>query len=131
MGLSNFRLVSTGVTGQNIPRPKYTRVYYSLDQFIPRGIFWPRPIHTPSGYNILVPGQFGAGQFGADNSARQFVPDNSAQNYKFYRKSRFHSAIFFSSIPLPCRQYFSSILIPNSYCLDRNRPIINRIYNPI
>jgi len=42
-----------GVTGQNIPRPEYTRVYYSLGQFILRGIFWPRPIHTPSGHNIL------------------------------------------------------------------------------
>src|SRR6218665_1805059 len=37
----------SGVTGQNIPRPNYTRVYYGLRQFIPRDIFWPRPIHTP------------------------------------------------------------------------------------
>jgi len=53
----------TGVTGQNIPptgiypglkRPRldYTRVYYGLGQFIPRGILWPRPIHTSSGQNI-------------------------------------------------------------------------------
>src|SRR6218665_1521792 len=52
-----------GVTGQNIPlagiypglkRPRldYTRVYYGLGQFIPRGILWPRPIHTSSGQNI-------------------------------------------------------------------------------
>ena|SRR6218665_295033 len=49
----------TGVTGQNIPRaglypglkrPRlhYTRVYYDLGQFVPRGILlWPRPIYTP------------------------------------------------------------------------------------
>src|SRR6218665_693102 len=43
----------TGVTGQNIPRPEYTRVYCGLCQFILRGIFWPMPIHTPSGHNIL------------------------------------------------------------------------------
>src|SRR6218665_1797698 len=52
-----------GVTGQNIPpagvypglkRPRldYTRVYYSLGQFILRGILWPRLIHTPSGQII-------------------------------------------------------------------------------
>ena len=29
---------------------------------------------------VSVSGQFGAGQFGADNSARQFVPDNSGQS---------------------------------------------------
>src|SRR6218665_1374523 len=53
-------------------------------------------------------GQFGAGQFGADNSVRQFVPDNSAQiiYYKFYIKSRFLSALFFSSKPLPFHQFF-------------------------
>src|SRR6218665_3191236 len=55
--------VNPGVTGQNIPpagiypglkRPRldYTRVYYGLGQFIPRGILWPRPIHTSSGQNI-------------------------------------------------------------------------------
>jgi len=54
---------NTGVTCQNIPpagsypglkRPRldYTRVYYGLGQFIPRGILWPRPIHIPSGQNI-------------------------------------------------------------------------------
>src|SRR6218665_1690713 len=52
-----------GVTGQSISpaglysglkRPKldYTRVYYGLGQFIPRGILWPRPIHTFSGQII-------------------------------------------------------------------------------
>ena len=43
------------ITGQIIPRPEYTRVYYGLGQFISRGIYYglgPRPIHTPSGYNI-------------------------------------------------------------------------------
>ena len=56
--VSDFRLVSTGVTGQNIPpagiypglkRPRldYTRVYNGLGQFIPWGILWLRPIHTP------------------------------------------------------------------------------------
>src|SRR6218665_3788737 len=35
------------------PRPEYTRVYYGLGQLILRGIFWPMPIHTPSGHNIL------------------------------------------------------------------------------
>jgi len=55
-----LRTVAPGVTGQNIPpagiypglkRPRldYTRVYYGLGQFIPRGILRPRPIHTPSG----------------------------------------------------------------------------------
>src|SRR6218665_1436293 len=55
----------TGVTGQNIPpagsypglkRPRldYTRVYYGIGQFIPRGILWPRPIHTPSGQIISL-----------------------------------------------------------------------------
>src|SRR6218665_1667470 len=55
--------LSTGVTGHNIPpariypglkRPRldYTRVYYGLGQFTPRGILWPRPIHTSSGQNI-------------------------------------------------------------------------------
>src|SRR6218665_2141821 len=29
------------------PRLDYTRVYYGLGQFIPRGILWPRLIHTP------------------------------------------------------------------------------------
>ena len=67
------------------------------------------------------------GQFGADNSARHFVPDNSAQNiyiinfiqnptstqqYSFHQ-SRFHFSNF-SSISLPFRQHFSPILIPNS-----------------
>ena len=49
----------TGVPGQSIPpagiyppRLDYTRVYYSLGQFIPRGVLWPRPIHTSSGQNI-------------------------------------------------------------------------------
>ena len=28
-----------GVTGQNIPLPEYTRLYYGLGQFIPRDIF--------------------------------------------------------------------------------------------
>ena len=63
------------------------------------------------------------GQFGADNSARQFGPDNSAQciYYKFYTKSRSHSAIFFSSIPLPFQQFFirpasiSATFFINSY----------------
>src|SRR6218665_377926 len=52
-----------GVTGQNIPpaglcpglkRPRldYTRAYYGLGQFIPRGILRPRPIHTSSGQII-------------------------------------------------------------------------------
>src|SRR6218665_3153356 len=59
-------------------------------------------------------GQFGAGQFGADNSAQSIY-------YKFYGKSRFHSAIFFSSIPLPFQQSFinpasiSAIFFINSY----------------
>ena len=50
--------IGAGVTDQRIPpagvypglkRPwlDYTRVYYELGQFIPRGILWPRPIHTP------------------------------------------------------------------------------------
>jgi len=54
---------NTGVTGQSIPpaglypelkwpRLDYTRVYYGLGQFIPQGILWPRPIHTPSGQII-------------------------------------------------------------------------------
>src|SRR6218665_3428054 len=41
-------------------RPEYTSagvypgrpIYYGLGQFIPRDIFCPRPIHTPSGHNI-------------------------------------------------------------------------------
>jgi len=48
-----------GATGQNIPpaglypglkRPRldYTRVYYGLSQFIPRGLLWLRPIHSIS-----------------------------------------------------------------------------------
>src|SRR6218665_3116268 len=43
-------------------------------------------------------GQFGAGQF---------VPDNSAQSiyYRFYIKSRFLSALFFSSKLLPFQQF--------------------------
>src|SRR6218665_473265 len=51
--------IFAGVTGQSIPpaglypglkRPRldYTRVYYGLGQFIPRGILWPRTSHTPS-----------------------------------------------------------------------------------
>ena len=55
--------LSTGVIGQNIPpaglypglkRPSldYTRVYYGLGQVIPRGILWPRLLHTPSGQII-------------------------------------------------------------------------------
>src|SRR6218665_2289951 len=49
-----------GVTGQSIGLPPaglypglkrpmldYARVYYGLGYFIPRGILWPRPIHTP------------------------------------------------------------------------------------
>jgi len=55
--------VCTGVTGQNIlpaglypglkrSRLDYTRVYYGLNQFIPRGILWPRPIQTSSGQII-------------------------------------------------------------------------------
>ena len=51
--LNNFSFGNKpGVTGQNItpagiypglkrPRLDYTRVYYGLGQFIPRGIFWP------------------------------------------------------------------------------------------
>ena len=39
----------TGVTGQNISP---AGVYYGLGQFIPRVIFWPRQIPTPSGHNI-------------------------------------------------------------------------------
>src|SRR6218665_2195056 len=53
----------TGVTGQNIPtaelyaglkRPRldYTRVYYGLGQFIPRGILWPN--YTPM-ISITIP----------------------------------------------------------------------------
>src|SRR6218665_1983912 len=38
--------------GLKRPRLDYTRVYYGLGQFIPRGILWPRPIHTSSGQNI-------------------------------------------------------------------------------
>ena len=52
-----------GVTGQSIPPPgvypglkqprlDYTGVYYGLGQFIPRGILWPRLIHTPLGQII-------------------------------------------------------------------------------
>src|SRR6218665_3822977 len=52
----------------------------------------------------------------------------STQQYSFHQ-FRFHFSNF-SLIPLPFRQYFSSILIPNSYYLERNRPI-NRIYNLI
>src|SRR6218665_3328530 len=39
--------------GLKRPRLDYTRVYYSLGQFIPPGILWPRRIHTPSGQIIL------------------------------------------------------------------------------
>src|SRR6218665_326929 len=57
------RAPGPGVTGQNIPpagiypglkwpRLDYTRACYGLGQFIPRGILWPRPIHTSSGQNI-------------------------------------------------------------------------------
>src|SRR6218665_3865336 len=92
-------------------------------------------------------GKFVAGQFGVDNSARTIRSDNSSstirrkvyilnfiqnpsstQKYSFHQ-SRFHFSNF-SSIPHSFRQHFSSILIPNSYCLDRNGPN-NRIYNPI
>src|SRR6218665_2571856 len=38
--------------GLKRPRLDYTRVYYGLGQFIPRGILWPRPIYTSSGQNI-------------------------------------------------------------------------------
>jgi len=38
--------------GSKRPRLDYTRVYYSLGQFTPRGILWPRPIQTPSGQII-------------------------------------------------------------------------------
>src|SRR6218665_2920933 len=81
-------------------------------------------------------GQFGAAQFRADKSTQSIC-------YKFYREYPFHTAIFFSSIPVPFQQsiinpssisaiLFSSIINPNpnSYCLDRNRSI-NRIQNPI
>src|SRR6218665_2918874 len=54
MNKSICRLEYTGVTGQNIPQPEYTLVYYGLGQFIPLGIFWPRPIHTTSGHNRTV-----------------------------------------------------------------------------
>ena len=58
-----MRTVVPGVTGQSIPpaglypglkqpRLDYTRVYYGLGQFIPRGILWPRPIHASSGQII-------------------------------------------------------------------------------
>src|SRR6218665_3259837 len=50
-----------GVTGQNIPRPEYTQVYYSLGQFIHRGIFWPKPIYTPSGANVYLGVKIGPG----------------------------------------------------------------------
>ena len=54
----SYEFFNTGVTGQSIPRaglypglkrPRldYTRVYYGLGQFIPRGTLWPRPIYTP------------------------------------------------------------------------------------
>src|SRR6218665_1799643 len=61
---AKHRPYCAGVTGQNIPpaglypglkRPRldYTRAYYGLVQFIPRGIVcWPRSIHTPSGQII-------------------------------------------------------------------------------
>jgi len=59
-------------------------------------------------------------QYTRNNWARQFVSDNSAQSiyYKFYKKIslplttqqfRFHFSNF-SSIPLPFRKYFLSIL---------------------
>src|SRR6218665_1555336 len=58
-----YEFINTGVTGQNIPqagfypglkRPRlnYTRVFYGLGQFIPRGILWPRTSHTLSGQII-------------------------------------------------------------------------------
>src|SRR6218665_3745518 len=35
--------------GLKRPRIDYTRAYYGLGQFIPLGILWDKPIHTPSG----------------------------------------------------------------------------------
>src|SRR6218665_235884 len=40
------------IPGLKRPRLDYTRVYYGLCQFIPRGILRLRPVHTPSGQII-------------------------------------------------------------------------------
>src|SRR6218665_1190373 len=72
-------------------------------------------------------GKFGADNSALDNSARTIRRDNSSRTirrkirYQFYRKFRFHSAIFFSSIPLlfqldylhQSRFYFSNIIFIN------------------
>src|SRR6218665_1736677 len=93
----------------------------------------------------VVPGQFGAGQFGvgqfgADNSARQFVSDNSAQNtililqkvplsfsnIILFINPASISVIFFSSIPLQFQQYF--LLIPHpfqQYSLHQSCLVLN------
>src|SRR6218665_3771331 len=54
-GMRTFspRTIRPGITGQNIPRPGYTRPI-TLYIKAARGILWPRPILTPSG-QIIAP----------------------------------------------------------------------------
>ena len=71
-----------------------------------------------NGVRTIRRGQFGANNSALDNSARQFVADNSAQNIililhkipllfsNIFRQSRPYFSNIFSSIQLPFQQFF-------------------------
>jgi len=47
-GVTDQKILPAGLyPGSKRPRLDYTRVYYGLGQFIPRGILWPRPNSYP------------------------------------------------------------------------------------
>src|SRR6218665_810470 len=58
--LPQLYFTQTSYLDNRCNRPEYTPgrsipgyIIAYIGQSIPRGIFWPRPIHTPSGHNIL------------------------------------------------------------------------------